>query len=90
MPMYNRIEFSNIYSKTSGSFWQYYRDGPALNNHHVIIDFPADNNNSVSFKYKVKITGKTENDGEKNVEITVSLKYLCNIWRTLEMPLTVT
>ena len=28
MPMYNLIEYSDNYSKTSGSFWQYYRDEP--------------------------------------------------------------
>ena len=26
MPMYNLIEYSDNYSKTSGSLWQYYRD----------------------------------------------------------------
>ena len=31
--------------------------------------------------------GQTGNDGTKNVEIMVSLKYLSNFWRTLEMPL---
>ena len=46
MPMYNLIEYSDIYSKTSGSFWQYYKDEP-------------DDNlaNSESFKSKMKITG---------------------------------
>ena len=40
------------------------------------------------FKSKVKITGKTPDDGNtKNVEITVPLKYLSNFWRTLEMQL---
>ena len=44
--------------------------------------------NSESFKFKVKITGKTPNDdNEKGVEIMVPLKYLRNFWRTLEMPL---
>ena len=28
MPMYNLIEYSDNYSKTSGSLWEYYRDGP--------------------------------------------------------------
>ena len=43
---------------------------------------------SESFKSKIKITGKTPNNGnEKNVEIMVPLKYLSNFWRTLEMPL---
>ena len=29
--MYNLKEYSNSYSKTSGSLWQYYKDEPALN-----------------------------------------------------------
>ena len=37
--------------------------------------------------FKVKITGKTGNDGTKDVEIMVPLKYLSNFWKTLEMPL---
>ena len=40
----NLIEYSDTYSKTSGSLWQYYRDEPALNNNGFITDFPADNN----------------------------------------------
>ena len=40
-----------------------------------------------SFNFKIKITGQTGNDGTKDVEIIVSLKYLSNFWRTLEMPL---
>ena len=52
-------------------------------------DEPNDNiANSESFKSKVKITGKTPNNGNtKDVEIIVPLKYLSNFWRTLEMPL---
>ena len=30
MPMYNSIEYSDNYIKTSGSLWQYYRDESAL------------------------------------------------------------
>ena len=40
-----------------------------------------------SFKFKAKITDQTGNDGTKDVEIMVPLKYLSNFWRTLEMPL---
>ena len=77
MPMYNLIEYSDNYSKTSGSLWQYYKDDPN--------DNLAD---SESFKSKVKITGSTPTDGKiKDVEIIVPLKYLSNFWRTLEMPL---
>ena len=28
MPMYNLIEYSDNYSRTSGSLWQYYKDDP--------------------------------------------------------------
>ena len=67
MPM-NLIEYSDNYAKTSGSLWQYFRDEPD--------DNLAD---SESFKSKMKITGKTPDDGnEKNVEIIVPLKYLSN------------
>ena len=53
MPVYNLIECRNAYSKTSGRLWQYYRDEPALNNNNNIIDFPANNNNSILFKFKL-------------------------------------
>ena len=77
MPMYNLIEYSDNYSKTSGSLWQYCRDEPNSN----LAD-------SKSFKSKIKITGKTPDDGNaKYVEIIVPLKYLSNFWRTLGLPL---
>ena len=77
MPMYNLIEYSDNSSTTSGSLWQYYKDDP---NDNLA--------NSKSFKYKVKIMGKTPQDGNtKDVEILVPLKYLSNFWRTLEMSL---
>ena len=52
IPMYNLTEYSDNYSKTSGTLWQYYRDEPFLNN-GVIIDVP-DDPNSASFKSKQK------------------------------------
>ena len=33
------------------------------------------------------MTGQTGDNGTKNVKIKVPLKYLSNVWRTLEMPL---
>ena len=75
MPVYNLIEYRDNYSKTSGRLWQYYKDDPKGN-----IE------NSESFKYKIKITAKTPNNGNtKYVEIIVPLKYLSNFLRTLEM-----
>ena len=87
MPVYNLIEYNDAYLKTSGSLWQHYRDEPALEDNNNIIDFPANNNKSTSFKFKQQITGQTGNGNTKDVEIMVPLKYLSNFWRTLEMPL---
>ena len=77
MPMYNLTEYSDNFSKKSGNLWQYYKD-----------DSNDNTTDSESFKYKVKITGKTPNDeNTKDVEMIVLLKYLSNFWRTLEMTL---
>ena len=86
MPMYNLIEYSDNYAKTTGSLWQYSKDIPARNNNDEIIAFDA-NNLTDSFNFKVKITGQTEDDGRKDGEVMVPLKRLSNFWRTLEMPL---
>ena len=75
MLLYNLTEYSGNYSKTLGSLWQYYKDDPNNNM-----------GNSESFKSKIKITGKTPDDGNtKDLEIIVPLKYLSNFFRTLEM-----
>ena len=42
--MFNLIEYSNNYSKKSGSLWQYYRDNNTVN--------------SKSFKFMTNITGE--------------------------------
>ena len=56
MPMYNLIEYSDNYGKSSGALWQYYRDESN--------DNLAD---SESFKSKIKVTGKIlDDDNEKN------------------------
>ena len=79
MPMYNLIEYSDNYAKTTGSLWRFFRDEPVADD---------DIEDSESFKSKKEITGKTpNNDNKKDVEIMVPLKYLSNFWRTLEMPL---
>ena len=66
MPMYNLIEYSDNYSKNSGSLWQHYRDEPALNDTGARANFPG---NSASFKFKQKITGSTGNDGIKMLKL---------------------
>ena len=46
MYMYNLIEYHNNFSKTPESFFQYYKDKPALNDDDSIVDFADDNNNT--------------------------------------------
>ena len=86
MLMYNLIEYSDNYVKTTGSLWQYCKDIPARNNNNEITEFTGGNTTD-SFNFKAKITGRTGDDGTKDVETMVPLKYLSNFWRTLEMPL---
>ena len=77
MSMYNLIEYSDNYSKTSESLWQYYKDEPNNN----LAD-------SESNKSKAKITGSTPADGNtQDVEIIVPSIFLSNFWRTLKIPL---
>ena len=91
--MYNLIEYSDSYSKTSGSLWQYCKEIPVLNDDGNIVDFDGANATD-SFNFKTKIIAQTaanNNDGNiagrVDIEIMVPLKYLSNFWRTLEMPL---
>ena len=86
IPMYNLIEYSDNYEKTTGSLWQYCKDIPARNDKNEIVVFTR-NNLTDSFNFKVKFTSQTGDDGTKDVKIMVPLKYLSNFWRTLEMPL---
>ena len=73
MPVYNLIEYSDNYSKTSGSLQQYCKYIPAVNNNGDIIDFD-DAHTTDSFDFKAKITGQTDNIGRiDNVEIMVKI-----------------
>ena len=56
MSIYNLIEYSGIYSKTSETLQQHFRDESALDNGNSITDFPA-NNNIILVKFKEIITG---------------------------------
>ena len=78
MAMYNLIEYSDNYSKTSESVWQYYRDEPLLDANDTIADFADDDSNSTSFKIKTKTAVRIGNDGEKDVKIMVPSNILSN------------
>ena len=86
--MYNLLEYSKNYRKTTGSLWNYYRDEPsstigANNITHSIL-------NSESFDYKASFmeNGVTRDNLTKNdVKVVVPLKHLSNFWRSLNIPL---
>ena len=88
MPIYNLIEYSDNYQDSSATLYQYKRDEPPEDG--AFADLTADNSDSL--KYKIKLLGKvTEVAGDAagvrrlNVKVAVSLKYLSNFFRSLEM-----
>ena len=99
MPMYIFLEYSNNFSMTSGSLWNYYRD--ELNDSANEID---DNDNMINNKkaktsryktsirsssneYKTKIIGRpSNNDSRLMGEVVVPSTYLSNFRRSLDLP----
>ena len=81
MAMYNLIKYSDKYSDTLRSLWQFKRDeieediGLTVDDNHI-------SNNSSSFKYKSSLIAN-----RNNIKIAVPINYLSNFWRSLEMPL---
>ena len=92
MPMNSFLEYSENYSMTSGSLWNFFRDeindaaienqdgGNKVNNNKTIT--------SKSFEYKTKLIGRKLNDNNTlDTEVVVPLKYLSNFWRFLSLSL---
>ena len=79
MQIYDLIEFSDNYSKKYGSLWRYCKDISAVNNNDDIVDF-NEANVTYSFNFKEQITSQTGDNGTKDVQIMVPLKYLSNFW----------
>ena len=74
MPMYNLLEYSKTYRKTTGSLWHYYRDEPSN---------PL-SSNSESVKYKTNMVGKTQenNDLLTDAKVVTPLTDLSNFWKS--------
>ena len=87
IPMYNLLEYSKNYRKTTGSLFNYYRDEPSSGTEGDVdntINYSI--KDSKSFDHKTSITGELEgNNTEKDVEIAIPLKYSGNFWRNLGM-----
>ena len=63
MPMYNLLEYRKNYRKTTGRFWNYYRDKPneeSTGGGKGAINYSI--RNSKSFDYKTSIIGTLEGD----------------------------
>ena len=89
MRKHHLIEYSDNYSDSSRSLYQFKRDESPMND---INPLNVAIENSTSFKYKASLLGKPNlaNYGDrllKNAKIVVPLKYLSNFLRSLEMPL---
>ena len=97
MSMYNLLEYSKNYRKTTGSLYNYYRDELSDLSNNANVNYGTIRSNA--FKYKIKIIGNTYNvdaadagydankEGTQSVEIAIPLKYLGNFWRALNIPL---
>ena len=82
MPIYNLLEYSKNYRKTTGFLWNYYRDEPNSGYnyanrdriHHSIKD-------SEYFNYKTSITGQLENNEDEleNIKIVLPVQHLSKL-----------
>ena len=89
MSIYNILEYSKNYRKTTGNLWSYQRDEPS----------DPLSSDSEYFKYKTIITGNTYNAGageagchankvgKNENQVFIPLKHLSNFWRSLNIPL---
>ena len=92
MTMYNLLEYSKNYRKTTGRLCNYYRDEPSN-----LLSYNAE-----PFKYKTSIQGNTynvgadkdDNDASKvsknEAKVIIPLKHLSGFWRSLNIPLILT
>ena len=78
--MCNLLEYSENYQNSTGSLYQFKRDEPPDNNANV-------GNATSSLVYKSKLIKGTDDNNVNNVKLVVSLKYVSNFFRSLELPL---
>ena len=84
MPMYNLLGYSDNYADSSGSLWQFKRDEQNMNGENTADVTTADSSSSI---YKSSLFKDIKNGVLQDVKIVAPLKYLSNIFRSLEMPL---
>ena len=72
MPMYNLLEYSKNYKKTTGSLWNYYRDEPnsSTDNNNLTHSI----SNSKSFDYKANFIGSVTKNNLIKMMILLFIK----------------
>ena len=92
MPMYKLLEYSDNYSMTLASQWNYCSDevNNDGNENNDACNYRINNHKiptSKSFEYKTEIVASTAGDNNTlNTEVVVPLKYLSNFWRSYDLP----
>ena len=86
MSMYNLIEYSKNYSKTTGVLWNYYRNEP---NSVVNNGIDSSIRDSKTYDYETKFIESVTNANliKQNIKIVVPLQNLSNFWKTIDIPL---
>ena len=88
MPMYNLLEQSKNYKKTTGSLWNYYKHEPNNGIDSNNITHSISNSEFFDYKANFKQNGVTHDNLTKHhVKIVIPLKHLSNFSRRLNIPL---
>ena len=66
VPMYNLVEYSQNYRKTTGSLWNYYRDRPSSSTDNNNITHSILNSKSFDYKANFMENGVTHDNLMKN------------------------
>ena len=91
MLMYDLLAYTEIYSMTTDSLWNYYRDevndDATKKNADIYRINSKKTSTSKSFQYKAKMIGKTPIINKTlHAKIVAPSKYLSNFWRSLNWP----
>ena len=91
MPIHNLLEYSDKYSLTSASLWNYYTDEINDYVNENANNYRINNNKTIvskSFECKTKIIGSAPNNNNiLDAEVVAPLTYLSSFWRSFDLPL---
>ena len=85
MSMYNLLEYSKNYRKTTGSLWNYYKDEPNSSTDNDNITHSILNSESFDYKANFMENSVAQNLTKNDVKVVVPLRHLSNFWRHLNI-----